>query len=70
METQLWASGLEATAVRPPRLSDGPLTRKYRQRIGGSVPHGVVISRADTADAMVAALDNPATIGQPVGVAM
>jgi len=30
----------------------------------------MVIPRADTADAMVAALGNPATIGQPVGVAM
>jgi hypothetical protein len=70
METDMWRSGLEATSVRPPRLTDGPLTRKYRQRVGGSVPRGVLISRADTADAMVAALGNPATIGQPVGVAM
>ena len=70
MEADMWQSGIEATAVRPPRLTDGPLTHKYRQRIGGSVPRGTLISRADTADAMVAALGNPATIGQPVGVAM
>ena len=70
MERDLWASGLDCTAMRPPRLTNGPLTHKYRQRIGGSVPRGTLISRADTADAMVAALGNPATIGQPVGVAM
>lgn len=70
MEREMFASGLEATAIRPPRLTNGPLTRHYRQRVGGSVPRGTVISRADTADAMVAALTNPATIGQPVGVAM
>ena len=70
MEKDMWASGLDCTAVRPPRLTNGPLTHKYRQRIGGSVPRGMVISRADTAHAMVAALGNPATIGQPVGVAM
>jgi putative NADH-flavin reductase len=70
MEADMWSSGLEATTVRPPRLTDGPLTRKYRQRVGGSVPGALIISRADTADAMLAALSNPDTIGQPVGVAM
>lgn len=70
MEQQMWQSGLDATSIRPPRLTNGPWTGKYRQRIGGSVPHGVLISRADTADAMVGALGDPATIGQPVGVAM
>jgi putative NADH-flavin reductase len=69
MEEAMWASGLKVTAVRPPRLTDGPLTRRYRRRIGGSVPRGTVISRADTADAMIAALSDPLTIGQPVGVA-
>jgi len=70
MEHDMFASGLEATAIRPPRLTNGPLTRRYRQRIGGSVPRGTMISRADTADAVLASLGNPATIGQPVGVAM
>jgi uncharacterized protein YbjT (DUF2867 family) len=69
MEKAMWASGLDVTAVRPPRLTDGPLTRRYRRRTGGSVPHGVLISRADVADAMIGAVDDPATFGQPVGVA-
>lgn len=69
MEEAMWASGLETTAVRPPRLTNGPLTRRYRRRVGGSVAHGVLISRADTADAMITALTDTATFGQPVGVA-
>jgi putative NADH-flavin reductase len=69
MESELARSGLDWTAVRPPRLTDGPLTRRYRQRIGGSVPRGFVVSRADTAEVMCKALTDPATFGQPVGVA-
>jgi hypothetical protein len=37
--------------------------------VGGNVPRGFTISRADVAHAMLAALDDPATIGQPVGIA-
>jgi hypothetical protein len=33
------------------------------------VPRGYSISRADTAHAMLAVLDDPATVGQAVGVA-
>jgi uncharacterized protein YbjT (DUF2867 family) len=69
METDMRASGLDWTAVRPPRLTDGPLTGQYRARIGESVPRGYLISRADTAHAICAALANAATFGQPVGVA-
>jgi hypothetical protein len=37
--------------------------------VGGNVPRGYSISRADAAHAMLAALDDPATLGQAVGVA-
>jgi hypothetical protein len=37
--------------------------------VGGNVPHGYAISRADTAHAMLAALNDPATLGKAVGVA-
>lgn len=69
MEGMLDGSGLEWTAVRPPRLSSGPLTGTYRSRIGGNVPRGYLISRADVAHAMIAALGNPATVNNAVGVA-
>ena len=69
MEADMRDSGLDWTAVRPPRLTNGPLTAKYRTRIGGSLPRAHLISRADTAHAICAALTNRATFGQPVGVA-
>jgi hypothetical protein len=69
MEGQMAGSGFEWTAVRPPRLSDGPATGRYRIVVGGSVPNGYLISRADAAHAMCAALDDPRTFRQPMGVA-
>jgi putative NADH-flavin reductase len=68
-EALLAQSGLIWTAMRPPRLNDGRLTRRVRQRIGGSLPGGYIVSRPDVADSMCAALDNPATHCQPVGIA-
>ena len=69
MEAIMDASGLDCTAVRPPRLTNGALTGKYRMRIGGSLPRAHVISRADTAHAMRSVLTDRSTFGQPVGVA-
>jgi hypothetical protein len=46
-----------------------PLTGKYRIVVGGNVPRGYSISRANVAHAMLAVLDDPATVGQAVGVA-
>jgi uncharacterized protein YbjT (DUF2867 family) len=69
MEEEIRRSGVEWTIVRPPRLVDEPLTGTYRTRIGGNVPRGYSISRANVAHAMLAALDNRATFGQIVGVA-
>src|SRR5262245_15387236 len=69
MEDDLRDSGTDWTVVRPPRLTDRPLTGKYRTVVGGNVARGPLIGRADVAHAMLAALDDPATIGQPVGAA-
>jgi putative NADH-flavin reductase len=69
MEEALRESGVEWTAVRPPKLVDKPVTGEYRSVVGGNPRGGYSISRADTAHAMLAALDDPATIGEPVGVA-
>jgi uncharacterized protein YbjT (DUF2867 family) len=69
MEDEIRRSGLKWTIVRPPRLVNEPLTGAYRTRIGGNVPRGYSISRSNVAHAMLAALDNPATFGQIVGVA-
>jgi uncharacterized protein YbjT (DUF2867 family) len=69
MEEEIAHSDTEWTVVRPPRLVDRPLSGRYRTVIGANVPRGYVISRADVAHAMLAALGNPAAIRQAVGVA-
>jgi putative NADH-flavin reductase len=69
MEHVLRTSGLDWTTIRPPYLSDGPATGRYRIAIGHGVPWGVRLSRADTAHLMLQVLDDPATIGQAVGAA-
>ncbi|MFF5101991.1 NAD(P)-dependent oxidoreductase [Streptomyces sp. NPDC000134] len=69
MEAALARSGTDWTAVRPPRLQDKPLTGRYRTVVGGTPAKGRFLSRADTAHAMLAALDDPRTVGRGVGVA-
>jgi NAD(P)H-binding len=69
MEDEIRRSATEWTVVRPPRLVKKPLTGKYRTVVGGNVPRGYSISRADTAHLMLAVLDDRATLAQAVGVA-
>ncbi|HEY6596751.1 MAG TPA: NAD(P)H-binding protein [Asanoa sp.] len=68
MEDEIMRSDTDWTIVRPPRLDGRPFTGRYRMTIGGNVPGSRVMSKADVAHAMLAALDNPATIRQAVGV--
>jgi len=69
MEEQIRRSTTEWTIVRPPKLVNKPLTGTYRTCVGGNVPRGYTISRADVAHAMLAALDDPATLRQALGIA-
>jgi uncharacterized protein YbjT (DUF2867 family) len=69
MEDEIRRSDTDWTVVRPPKLTDKPLTGRYRVVVGGNVPRGYGISRADTAHAMLSLVDDPATFGQPVGIA-
>ena len=69
MEAALAESTVDWTSVRPPRLTDGPLTGTYRTVVGGTPPHGRTLSRADVAHAMLALVDDPAATRQGVGVA-
>jgi uncharacterized protein YbjT (DUF2867 family) len=69
MEAQLLRSSAAWTVIRPPKLVNKPLTGIYRTTLGGNVPRGISISRADAAHLMLAALDQPATVTQAVGVA-
>ena len=69
MEDVLRASDLDWTIVRPPRLTDKPVTGKYRTAYGQNIRRGVFVSRADVAHYMLSALDNPETFQQTVGIA-
>jgi uncharacterized protein YbjT (DUF2867 family) len=69
MEDEIRRSTTQWTIVRPPKLVNKPLTGNYRTVVGGNVPRGYSISRADVAHAMLAALDDPATLNQPIGIA-
>ena len=69
MEAEIRHSSTDWTIVRPPKLVNKPLTGKYRTAVGGNVPRGYSISRADVAHLMLAVLDDPATHRQAIGVA-
>jgi putative NADH-flavin reductase len=69
MEDVIRGSGLDWTLVRPPRLTDKPLTGTYRTAYGQNLRRGLFISRADVAGYMLRALDRPETVRQTVGIA-
>ncbi|HEV7964807.1 MAG TPA: NAD(P)-binding oxidoreductase [Actinoplanes sp.] len=62
------ASGLDWTIMRPVRLTDGG-HKPYRTAVDHTVRGGFTISRADLADATLAAASDPATAGHAVAVA-
>ncbi|MBL1091030.1 MULTISPECIES: NAD(P)-dependent oxidoreductase [Streptomyces] len=67
MEAVLRDSGLDWTAVRPPRLLDRPGEGRYRHAVEAG-PAGSVIARADVARAMLDFVTDPRTYGHAVGV--
>jgi uncharacterized protein YbjT (DUF2867 family) len=68
-EDMLRDSGLDWTVVRPPRLSDKPLTGRYRTAHGRNLRGGWIVPRADVAHLMLRCVDHPDTVGQFIGVA-
>jgi putative NADH-flavin reductase len=69
MEDVLRASDLGWTIFRPPRLTNGQLTGRYRTAVGRNLKGGVSVSRADVAHAMLAAIRQKETIRQEIGIA-
>lgn len=69
MEDILRDSGLDWTVVRPPRLTNKPLTGTYRTAYGQNLRGGFFISRADVAHHMLRVLEQPETIKQAIGIA-
>ncbi|MBB4934501.1 putative NADH-flavin reductase [Lipingzhangella halophila] len=69
MEDALRESELDWTSVRPPRLTDKPLTGTYRTAPERNLPRGYSVPRADVAHFMLSALHQPETVRRAVGVA-
>ena len=68
MERTFIESGLDWTIVRPPQLTDKPLTGKYRVRTGHLPRFGFNISRADVAHSFLKTVEDPTSIRKIVGV--
>ena len=68
-EDHLADSGLDWTSVRPPRLTDRPLTGDYKVSYGCSLPLALKLGRADAAHFMLRAIDDPRAVGRHVTIA-
>jgi putative NADH-flavin reductase len=69
MEDLLRNGNLDWTTIRPPRLTNGPLTGSYRTALDRNVRHGLIISRPDVAHLMLTVLGQRETVGHSLGVA-
>ena len=68
-EAEVEASDLDWTIMRPPRLTAGPATGRYRTRIDDGLPRSLTLSRADLAASMLAAIGDPATVHKHIAIA-
>ncbi|HEY5792691.1 MAG TPA: SDR family oxidoreductase [Chthoniobacterales bacterium] len=69
MEAEVSQSDLAWTMVRPPRLTNGPISGAYRILDGALPPGGFYISRADVARFMIGEAENPVHARRIVGLA-
>ncbi|NUW39100.1 NAD(P)-dependent oxidoreductase [Nonomuraea rhodomycinica] len=69
MERLVAGSGLDWTVVRPPMLTDGPLTGRYRTAVGGHLDGMSRISRADLAHYLLHHLGDRDAWGRVVEIA-
>jgi putative NADH-flavin reductase len=67
MEDIIKRSGLDWTLVRPPRLTDGHHSGRYRVRVGHLPRFGLTISRADVADCFLNVLEDHLSIRKIMG---
>nr|WP_221382080.1 NAD(P)H-binding protein [Actinoplanes polyasparticus] len=68
-EQLLRDSGLEWTISRPPKLTDKPLTGRYRTALNRNIRGGFSVPRADVAHHMLATINQPGTVEQVIGIA-
>jgi putative NADH-flavin reductase len=69
MEKVVRASGLDWTIVRPPRLTDKPLTGRYRTRRDINMHRNFAVSRADVAHLLLAACADPRSYDAAIYIA-
>jgi putative NADH-flavin reductase len=69
MEAIVQSSPLDWVLVRPPQLTDKPLTEKYRQRASHLPLFGFSISRANTAHCMLQVAEQHTYSRKVVGIA-
>ena len=69
MEKIVRASGLDWTIVRPPRLTDKPLTGRYRTRRDVNLRGNFAVSRADVAHLILAACADRETYDAAIYIA-
>jgi putative NADH-flavin reductase len=69
MEKVVRASGLDWTIVRPPRLTDKPLTGNYRTRRDINMHRNFAVSRADVAHLLLAACADPRSYDAAIYIA-
>jgi uncharacterized protein YbjT (DUF2867 family) len=69
MEQVVRASGLDWTILRPPRLTDKPLTGRYRTRRQANVRRGLTVSRADLAHLILAVSGDPGAYRAAISIA-
>jgi putative NADH-flavin reductase len=69
MEVNVRQSGLDWTLVRPPWITWGDATGRYRVEPGYTLPNGKRIARADLADFMLKQLDGAEHVGHAVAIA-
>ncbi|TCO50902.1 NAD(P)-dependent oxidoreductase [Actinocrispum wychmicini] len=69
MEQALRDSDLDWTIIRPPQLTDQPLSGEYRTAYGQNLRRGMKISRADVAHLMLHVLQEPRSVRAVMGLA-
>ncbi|QEC74637.1 SDR family oxidoreductase [Mucilaginibacter ginsenosidivorax] len=69
MEALVKASKADWTIIRPPQLTDGPLTGNYRTAVNHFLKNALKISRADVAHFILAKLTDTTTYRGTVEIA-
>lgn len=69
MEDVVRASDLDWTVLRPPQLTDKPLTGRYRTRENLNVRRGLRVSRANVAHLALAVVSDPGTYRRAIFLA-